>query len=294
MANGTLVTGSSGQVGSHLVQLLPDVVGMDRLAAELTAVVGDVRVASMPTCRRIIHCAAHIDVAASVQDPRLDAADNVDGLLAVLEHARRQDVERFVFFSSAAVYGQQALERIPETAELRPQSPYGVSKVAGEYYVRLYQALHGLPTVIVRPFNIFGGRISPKSPYAGAIVKMVDRALSGKPPIVFGDGSQTRDFVHVRDVAQAVKLALDRKEMVGNTFNIGSGQSTSILQLAQLIIQACGASPEIEFGPPRPGDILHSRPNIDRLLAAGYKPTTSLATDLLAVVEERRLLITTN
>jgi len=184
-------------------------------------------------------------------------------------------VSAFIFASTCAVYGEPVRIPIGEDHPLSPKSPYAATKIAGEAFVQAYGNLYGYRPVILRLFNVYGPRQSKA--YAGVITEFVKRATSGKPPIIFGDGEQTRDFVHVKDVAKAIIKALESDNASG-IYNIGSGVAITINDLAHLILKLAGKENiEPVHEPPRPGDIKHSQANINRAkMELGYNPSVSL------------------
>jgi UDP-glucose 4-epimerase len=241
-----LITGGAGFVGSHTVDLL--LVQGQRVrvlddfssgrrenlpaSALLETVQGDVRdpVAveqAMQGITRVLHLAAHVSVVKSIEDPVASAAVNVGGFLVVLDAARRAGVGRFVYASSAAVYG--ATERVPvdESTPVRPQSPYGLEKAIDDQYALLFKELYGVRCLGLRYFNVYGPRQDPASPYSGVISRFLDCIRMGRPLTIFGDGRQTRDFVFVKDVAKVNVQALNANAF--GVCNVGTGSSTSVL-----------------------------------------------------------------
>jgi UDP-glucose 4-epimerase len=223
----------------------------------------------------VFHLAASVSVSRSVEEPCFDAENNILGSLRVLEACRKYDVRRVVFSSSAAIYGDPIRLPIDEGHPREPVSPYGLSKLAGESYARLYHQLYGLGAVSLRYFNVYGPRQDPESPYAGVISIFVHRLLEGLPLVVDGDGLQARDFVSVKDVVQANLLAASGgEEIPGRTFNVGTGTSTTIAQLAQTIV---GEEGQISHGPPRPGDVRESVADLTLSRGTlGYQPRIPL------------------
>jgi len=221
----------------------------------------------------VVHLAALIDVAESVEKPELYLDVNVNGTFNVARASRK--VSAFIFASTCAVYGEPVRIPIGEDHPLSPKSPYAATKIAGEAFVQAYGNLYGYRPVILRLFNVYGPRQSKA--YAGVITEFVKRATIGEPPIIFGDGEQTRDFVHVRDVAKAIIKALETNNASG-IYNIGSGVAITINDLAHLILKLAGKENiEPRHGPPRPGDIKHSQANINRAkMELGYNPSVSL------------------
>ena len=275
-----LVTGGAGFIGSHLASTLieaNDVRILDDFStgrpsvvpAEADVIEGDVR--DSETVERaldgvdtVFHQAANVSVTASVDRPTETNAVNLDGTLNVLDAARSADA-RAVFASSCAVYGQPETLPITESAPMRPSSPYGVQKAAADRYVRLYAELYGLETVTLRYFNVYGpGRSS--GGYSGVIRTFLSQASAGDDVTVEGDGSQTRDFVHVSDVVRA-NLAAATTDRVGEAFNVATGTETSVAELAELVTDAVGSSSEIVHVDPREGDIERSRGDTERARA---------------------------
>ena len=289
-----LVTGGAGFIGSHIadalvadneVRILDTFAGGDRANCpdEATVVEGDIRdesalAAAADGVDVIFHEGAIVSVARSVDDPATSHAVNVDGTLAVLEAARREDA-RVVFASSAAIYGMPESVPVTETAPKEPTSPYGLEKLSGDHYCRLYAELYGLPTVALRYFNVYGPRQSGGD-YAGAITAFTQQARAGGPLRVQGDGSQTRDFVNVADVVQANLLAATT-DATGEAFNVGTGVATTVADVAETVRDQVAPSADIEHVEPRRGDIRESVADIGKARERlGYEPTVSLAAGL--------------
>jgi len=267
-----LVTGGAGFVGSPLVEaLLPantvwvldDLSAGDRTAVPDGAhlVVGDVRdrplVASLVARADVVfHQAAVVSVERSVAAPVETHAVNATATLELLEAARESDT-RVVLASSAAVYGRP--ESVPQSEDdrLAPESPYGVAKLAADRYARVYASLYDLPTVALRYFNVYGPPPAGSDTPPGVIGSFLRSVRAGEPIRVHGDGSQTRDFVHVRDVVRA-NLAAATTDSVGRAFNVGTGESVSIASLANLVRDAAGGA-EVVHTDAREGDVDHSR-----------------------------------
>ncbi len=203
----------------------------------------------------VFHEAANVFVSKSIEDPRYDAETNIVGLINVLEACRKSGVQRIVFASSSAVYGNPISLPITETHPLRPDSPYAVSKIAGEYYCKLYDELYALEAVCLRYFNVYGERQDSANPYSGVIAIFAENIINNLPSVIYGDGEQTRDFINVRDVVRANIMAAESEEAVGKTLNIGTGQSTSINELARLVGMRKAA---VKYEPARLGDISES------------------------------------
>jgi len=247
-------------------------------------VVGDVRdrdllSAAMEGVDVVFHQAAVVSVPRSVEEPVGTHAVNATGTLRVLEAARATGA-RVVLASSAAVYGRPERTPIPEDHRLSPRSPYGASKAAADRYARLYASLYDVPTVALRYFNVYGPGQSPGS---GVVATFLDRARSGDPIRVHGDGGQTRDFVHVDDVVRA-NLAAATTDEVGRAFNVGSGTGVSIRDLAERVVEATGSASPVVHADPREGDVRHSVADVaaarERL---GYEPTVSLSEGLASL-----------
>jgi UDP-glucose 4-epimerase len=237
------------------------------------------------------HHAAQIDVRVSVDEPALDAGINVVGLVNLLDGAGAGGVKRVVFASSGGVvYGDPDVVPTPETAPKAPISPYGVSKLAGEYYMRALAALRGFEAVAMRYANVFGPRQDPKSE-AGVVSIFVSRLLERLPLTVFGDGRQTRDYVFVRDVARANVLASTAAVPAGATiddtaFNIATARQTNVLELAELVGQAMSLKPVIELAPARPGELFRSSLDIGKAgKVLGWKPEFGFAEGLPQLVD---------
>ncbi|HET9627404.1 MAG TPA: NAD-dependent epimerase/dehydratase family protein [Kofleriaceae bacterium] len=229
---------------------------------------------------RIVHLAAQVSVVYSVDNPMVDMQVNYGGTLQVLEYARATGVKKVVFASSAAVYGDVTEMPVSEDTPRRPVSPYGMNKLASELALDYYAAVHGVPTTWLRFFNVYGPRQDPSSPYSGVISIFADRARAGKPLTIFGDGSQTRDFVYVGDVVRAIAAAAgDGNSQV--VANVGTGGEITVLELARTIIELCGNKSEIVHAPARAGEILKSRAKVDRLRdVLGVVAQTSLVDGL--------------
>jgi UDP-glucose 4-epimerase len=264
-----LVTGSSGQLGSYVSELLAgrhEVLGMDirpAVVPGLRSLEGDIRRpgdvrGAVSGVDAVVHCAAQVSVERSLEDPISDAETNVIGTINLLHECAARKVVRFVYVSSAAVLGNPRYIPVDEAHPTEPMSNYGASKLAGERFALAYASSHGLDVAAVRPFNFYSPRADPKSPYSGVITRFIDRVRAGKAPVVEGDGLQTRDFIHARDVASFVGLLLERDDVSGEVFNCGSGVATSVLDLARLVISARSLDVEPEFTAPRKGDIRHS------------------------------------
>lgn len=267
------VTGGAGFVGSHVVELVADandVVVVDDLSSGTRGNVPNsadlleedikrITTSDLEGVDVLFHQAANISVPRSVDDPKFDAEENILGLLNVLDCAREAGVERVVFASSSAVYGDPRSLPLPESAEKRPGSPYAASKLAGEHYCTVYDSLHDIETVCLRYFNVYGPRQRGESPHTGVIAKFLHRIRNRAPLEIHGDGSQSRDFIYVEDVARANVLAATMDGISGETFNIGTGSAYTIAEVAERLDDITDRPTEIERTAPRKGDIPHSR-----------------------------------
>ena len=293
-----LITGGAGFVGSHLANVLVDdneVRVLDDLStgtranlpADVECIAGDIRDDDLLAevtdgVDLIYHEAALVSVPRSVEEPRLSNEINAAATVNLLERAREEDA-RVVLASSAAIYGHPDAIPVTEDEPLTPASPYGVDKLTLDHYARLYNELYDLPTVALRYFNIYGPRQS--SAYSAVIDVFWNQAIANEPITIEGDGEQTRDFVHVDDIVQANLLAATT-EHVGEAYNIGTGASQTITELAETIREVTGSDSEIVHGAPREGDIRHSRPAIEKARAdLGYEPTVSLEEGLETLLE---------
>lgn len=292
-----LVTGGAGFIGSHLVDALvpantvrvldnfstgvrsrvPDGVEVYEGDLQNPAVVRD----AMSGVDVVCHLAALISVGASIDDPGTSHAVNVTPTRSLLDEARTEQAT-MVFASSAAIYGHPETRPIPESMPKTPISPYGLDKLTADHYCRLYAELYDVDAVALRFFNVYGPH-QRGGQYSGVIDTFLHQAIAGDPLTVHGDGTQTRDFVHVSDVVQAVQLAAVHGD-AGAAYNIATGQSTSINDLASLVQEITDSSSEIIHTDPRPGDIQHSQADITKAESAlNYSPQTSLREGLRSV-----------
>ncbi len=273
-----LVSGGAGFIGSHLVDALiargDQVTVIDDLStgrgeniadamakgarlipADVTDLAAVERVCRNFRPDRVFHLAAQVDVRVSVSDPGLDVRVNVEGTVNLLEAARKTGAGGFVLASSCAVYGEPEPDSVPlaESAQLRPGSPYGQAKLAAEGYVALYRELHGLPAASMRFGNVYGPRQGAVGE-AGVVAIFCRELIQGGSPVLFGDGTQTRDFVYVGDVVDALLAASDRSAV--GEFNVGTGKETSVLDLIDMLATIGGRADFIpEQMPPRAGEI---------------------------------------
>jgi UDP-glucose 4-epimerase len=296
-----LVTGGCGFIGSHLVEALVNkgyrVRILDDLSTgkqenlsaiadnDLEVIIGDV--ADRATvenavrgCEYIFHQAAIASVPKSINDPIGTSKINYSGTLNVLESARKQGVRRIVFAGSAAVYGDEPTLPKTESMPTHPITPYGVDKLASELMGHFYGRNLGVEFVCLRYFNVFGLRQDPSSPYSGVISIFCDRICQGIPPVIYGDGLQSRDFIHVSDVVAANLLVMEHPKAKGRTFNVGRGTATSLLEIAHILNDLTGKNLQPIHKEPRPGDIRHSLAENTALKALGWLPTKSIRAGL--------------
>ena len=300
-----LVTGGAGFIGSHLVEALAErgervrvlddfsTGRRENLAAvadHIELLEGDVAdpetvERAVAGCDYVLHLAAIASVQASLENPRRTHQVNVNGTLNVLEAARRASVQRVVFASSAAVYGDHTALPLREELPPCPLSPYAATKAAGEAYCSAFHASYGLPTVALRFFNVYGPRQDPANPYSGVISIFAARIARGERPVIYGDGKQTRDFVYVTDVARAALLVCEQEAAVGDVFNVAGGKQTSVLQLAAVLNQVLDTSLTPTFAPARSGEVRFSQADVRRAREAlEWEPQVTLQEGLSRLV----------
>ena len=288
-----VITGGAGFIGYHTARLLlahgHTVVVLDDMSKApmldrlrslgLEPVRVDVRVLeelkeAFRGADAVLHLAALINVEESARVPELYHEVNATGTLNVLKASVDAGVPKVVYASSAAVYGNPEKLPISEDHPTNPVSVYGATKLAGELYCRAFHEVFGLSVLILRYFNVYGPGQSEE--YAGVITRFSERLSRGEPPIIYGDGNQTRDFVHVRDVAAANELALEANVKFG-VYNIASGREVSILELAELMSRIAGVNVQPVFAPPRPGDVRRSVADVSRAREElGFEPSVTL------------------
>lgn len=221
----------------------------------------------------VYHQAALPSVAFSLQDPLLSNRVNVEGTLCVLVAARDAGVKRVIYAGSSSAYGDSPELPKREDHPTNPLSPYAVAKLTGEQYCRLFTALYGLETVTLRYFNVFGARQNPNSQYAAVIPKFITALLRGDSLPVFGDGQQSRDFTHIENVVHGNILAMTAPGVAGQVLNLANGSRTSLLQLIAYLEELTQQRAQVEFLPPRPGDVPHSQADVTRAIdRLGYQP----------------------
>lgn len=296
-----LITGGAGFIGSHLAdRLVADdhsVTLLDNLstgkkenilgaAASARLIIADVRDseavhAAMSGMDAVVHLAAVASVQASMHDPLGTHETNLGGTLHCLEAATQQGVQRFLYASSAAIYGDEAPVPVTEIARSAPLSPYAIDKLAGELYLSYFARERALNTTAFRFFNIYGPRQDASSPYSGVISLFADRLAAGLPFLIYGDGRQTRDFVYVDDLVDVLVCALVREDLRGTVMNVGAGQEQELLSLITAFEGWAGRAISRQFLSARRGDIGRSCADVTRLRAAlGFTPSTSLSEGL--------------
>jgi len=298
-----LVTGGAGFVGSHLVDTLTndgvEVRVLDNLSTgqsdylkplmgtdKMQFIEGDLRdegkvKAAVKDVEAVFHLAAITSVPYSVQYPEVTRQVNVEGTRTVLEACLREGVEQVINVSSCAVYGEPKYLPVDEGHPTNPISPYAETKLAAEQLCREFREASGLKTMVLRPFNMYGSRMR-KDQYGGVIARFAEQLRVQKPPIIYGDGEQTRDFLHVEDAVRAMRLVLGRNQAVGRTLNIASGSPTSINQLAGLMTRLFGASGvKPQYRQARAGDIQQSYANIEAAKTVlGFQPRLDITAGL--------------
>ncbi|MGH9213546.1 MAG: SDR family oxidoreductase [Acidimicrobiales bacterium] len=300
-----LVTGGAGFIGSHLVDALVEdgneVVVLDNfvtgrrenLADAAKLVEGDVAdpdhvARAVAGCELVFHQAALGSVARSVARPLDTDRANVHGTLAVLSAAQQAGIQRVVLASSSSVYGGATQVPTPETVPLMPRSPYAVTKLTDEHYARVFWELHGLETVCLRYFNVYGPRQRPDSEYAAVIPRFIAALVGRTPPEVHGDGRQSRDFTFVADAVQAnLRAATAPPEAcAGHAYNVARGQPHDLLELLDILAEQLGASVEARHIGSRPGDLRHSHADVSAAQHdLGYEPQVSFHDGLARTVD---------
>lgn len=307
-----LVTGGAGFIGSHTVDALlergTEVWVLDNLTSgflnnlrrwkgfpKLHFIRGDIRQQGLLNglARKvdgIVHLAALVSIDVSIRRPDLTNQVNVVGTLNVLRSAVRHKVMKVVVASSSSVYGDVGRKGLSEAMPLNPINPYGVSKLAAEKYSQVFHTTYGLRTVSLRYLNVYGERQS-SNPYSGVIAIFANRLMGGERPVIYGDGFQTRDFIHVSDVVKANMLALKTEKGIGESFNIGTGHATSILHLYRTLARLSGKGRLAPvFRPSRTGDIRHSYARTSKARSSlGFKAKVTLEEGLASLVTQMRM-----
>jgi len=304
MAKKVVVTGGAGFIGSHLagellrqgysVVIYDDLStgkmeNVDLLLKNKKTKFIQGTVADLPQLQEVFrgieyvfHLAAISSVPRSIADPLSPHHVNATGTLNVLVAARDNGVKKVIYASSSSVYGDTPTLPKREDMPPNPLSPYAVSKLTGEYYCQVFREVYKLPTVSLRYFNVYGPRQDSDSQYAAAIPRFIKRSYEGEPPIVFGDGEQTRDFTFVKDAVAASILAAESD--ASGIFNIAHGESVTINQLTELIIKLIGNDIKPVHWEPRAGDVRHSLADISKARAFGYEPRYRLEAGLAKTI----------
>jgi UDP-glucose 4-epimerase len=303
-----LVTGAAGFIASHITRALLQRGWTTRAMDDLSGGVGWSRLENVAESRLlritgsildaiavadavkgvdvIVHHAALVSVPESVARPLTYHQVNATGTLMVLEAARRAGVKKIIYASTSAAYGDDPAQPKTETMLPQPMSPYAVSKYTGERYVSAYAALHGMATVSLRYFNVFGAGQNPRSQYGAAIPSIVTKMLQNQRPTIYGDGEQTRDFCSVDNVVNANLLAVQSDALKGQTLNIGCGRAITVNQIVKTVNAILGTQIQPDHQPPRPGEVRHSLADISaakQLL--GYEPVTPFDQGLRVAVD---------
>lgn len=293
------ITGGAGFIGGHLASALAadnEVTVLDDLSAgrrdtvpdDVEFRLGDIRdqrkvKSEIRTADVVFHQAGMVGVEQSIENPPRSNHINTGATVQLLDYARRYDTP-VVLASSAAVYGQPESTPISEDHPMEPTSPYGVDKLAVDHYARVFGERYGLPTVALRYFNVYGPRQGPNE-YGAVIGTFLEQARNGDSITVHGDGEQTRDFVHVDDAVQANVRAAE-SDAVGRAFNVGSGESWSIRELAELVRDETDTDSRIEYTEARPGDVDESEADISRAREElGYEPSRTLRSGIQSLVD---------
>jgi UDP-glucose 4-epimerase len=308
-----VVTGGAGFIGSHLVDAL--VARGDRVRIVDNLVTGcrenieqvadraeflegdildrDLLRSAFRGVDVVFHQAALASVPLSLERPLDVHTACATGTLTVLEEARRAGVRRVVYAASSSLYGDQPFAANREVDPPGPMSPYAVAKLAGEYYCQAFYHSYGFETVCLRYFNVFGPRQDPDSPYSAVIPLFITRLLSGRRPIVYGDGEQSRDFTYVANVVHGNLLAADAAQAVGRSFNVANGRSTSLLQLLNALRRLLRVDLAPQHQAPRAGEVRHSMADISLAQQfLGYEPPVDFEAGLAQSIDYYRSTLT--
>ena len=296
-----LVTGGAGFIGSHLVEHFQgkatirvldnlrtgsrqNLAGLEHEYFEGSVTDRDAVRAAIAGVDYVFHLAAFVSVQESIEKPIECVEINAIGTLTVLEEAARAGVKKLCLSSSAAIYGDNPALPTVETAPPAPRSAYAMTKLDGECYCAISQQSGALETVALRYFNVFGPRQDQRGAYAAAVPIFIESALANRPITIYGDGSQTRDFITVRDVV-AANVGFAMKRGLSGAFNVAGGSSITINDLAEKIIALTGSRSKIVYKPERAGDVKHSSASIDKLRTAGFEPEVDFEEALSATVK---------
>ena len=303
-----LITGGAGFIGSNLTEALlkkgcfvrvldnfstgkRENLVFDKEYSSLDIFEGDI--CDLSTCQKamrnveyVFHQAALPSVQRSVENPQVSNAINVGGTLNILLAARDGKVKRVIYASSSSVYGDTPT--LPKHEEMNPHplSPYALQKYVGEQYCRIFHELYGLDTISLRYFNIFGPKQDPNSLYSAVIPKFIDALVHDRPPTIFGDGEQSRDFTYIENVVQANLLAMSAERLHGEAINIACGKRTSLNQLLIILKEILGSARSPVYEEPRKGDVRHSLADIRRgKEVINYAPTVGIEMGLKKTIE---------
>jgi UDP-glucose 4-epimerase len=303
-----LVTGGAGFIGSHLVdgllaaghkvRVLDNLTSGDEgnlahLAGSLRLLRGDLRDrdvvrAAMADVEVVFHLASISSVRRSILDPVESIDVNVRGAMQVLQMAQESGVRRVILASSAAIYGDSDKLPLKESEPPMPLSPYAVHKLTCEHLAKVFTQMYGLETVALRYFNVYGERQCVDAEYGAAIPRFADRISRNEPPTIYGDGEQTRDFIHISDAVRANLLAAESDAASGQVINIASGQAASVNDVVRTLAELSGATVTPRHVPPQPGDIRHSVADISLARSLlGFTPRVSLRDGLARMLTTR-------
>ena len=304
-----LVTGGAGFIGSHLLDELVkegfEVTVLDNFSTgrienirhhlekeKIRFIEGDVRdrrdvEEALEGVDAVFHLAAITSVPYSIKHPEITYEVNINGTKNLLEACLHKDIERLIYLSTCAVYGEPEYLPVDEKHPTNPISPYAESKLKAEQACMEFQEAYSLKTTVLRPFNIYGSR-QRNDWYGGVIANFIERLREGKPPLIYGDGKQTRDFIYIDDAVRAFMTALNNDDAVGRTFNIATGIPTSINRLAQLLIELLGAEGiKPQHTSPRQGDVKHIYADIEAAKnRLGFEPRVPLREGLTSLIGE--------
>ena len=300
-----LITGGSGFIGSNIARFLleqgDEVRVLDSLATgrkenldeirdRIEYIDGDIRdfwtaIEAVDGVDYVLHQAALPSVPRSVENPQTSNAVNTDGTLNMLEASKRAGVKKFVMASSSSVYGES--EELPKHEKMIPSplSPYAVNKLTGEYFCKVYWNLYQMPTVCLRYFNIFGPYQDPTSQYSAVIPLFITALKNGRKPVIFGDGEQSRDFTYIENAVRANILAATNDKMVGDNFNVACGAQFTLNDLVRKLGEILGIKAAAQYADPRPGDIMHSYADIEKIKSFGFVPTVDFDEGLRRTVD---------
>ena len=294
-----LVTGGAGFIGSHIVEhfqgkaeeirvldnlrtgYLHNLDDLDHTFIEGSITDRELVKKAVQGVDYIFHMAAMVSVPESMAKVSECVDINVQGLLHILEEASACGVKKIVLASSAAVYGDNPSVPKLETMLPEPKSPYAITKLDGEHYLKMFRAEGKLDTASIRFFNVFGPRQDPKGAYAAAVPIFIEKAVRGETITIYGDGEQTRDFIYVKDIVAALVYAATHEHVHG-VYNAGYGEQMTINDLAHQILETAASKSKLVFAEERAGDVRHSRASAEKLRAAGWKPQHTLPDGIAA------------